>query len=136
MGDISHIMELEYKPDFYQVKERMEAWWQDEVLDRIPVKVTAPIEEIEGCEGWIISAALPLSVSGGSLFEEKDWKHHGKGFTAPVSLFYQSLYTRNDYSRIGYVGPSSQNSAKEDTGDHLSLSGTSHTMYGQLNQRK
>ena len=67
-------MELELKQDFPLVQERMEAWWRGEIIDRIPVKVTAPSREIKGCQGWILSAAFPLSVSGGSLFEQEDKK--------------------------------------------------------------
>ena len=69
-----YMMELEFKPDFSQVQERMEAWWQDEVLDRIPVKVTAPKKEKKGSEGWILSSAFPLSTSDGKLFEIENKK--------------------------------------------------------------
>ena len=63
-------MKLENKPDFPMVQQRMEAWWEGGILDRIPVKVTAPMENIKGSKGWILAAAFPLSVAGGSLFEE------------------------------------------------------------------
>jgi hypothetical protein len=52
---------LLYKDDFSEAKKRMEAWWQGEVLDRIPIKITAPKKEIKGLDSWIMSGAFPLS---------------------------------------------------------------------------
>jgi len=36
-------MELECKPDAEEAKERVDAWWRGEVLDRVPIKVVAPL---------------------------------------------------------------------------------------------
>ena len=35
-------MELEYKEDWEQARERIAAWWQGEVIDRAVIQVTAP----------------------------------------------------------------------------------------------
>ena len=37
-------MELEYKADTEEAKQRIEAWWRGEKTDRVPVKVTAPLK--------------------------------------------------------------------------------------------
>ena len=36
------MMELIYKEDWQEAQERMEAWWQGEILDRAVIQVTAP----------------------------------------------------------------------------------------------
>ncbi len=36
-------MELECKPDAEEAKERVDAWWRGQVLDRVPIKVYAPL---------------------------------------------------------------------------------------------
>ena len=37
-------MNLKYKPDWEETKERYKAWWHGEVLDRCAISVTAPLE--------------------------------------------------------------------------------------------
>ena len=44
---------LEYKPDWEQARERIMAWWEREILDRVVVQVTAPKPE---------KPAVPLPV--------------------------------------------------------------------------
>ena len=65
---------LLYKDDFSEAKDRMEAWWQGEVLDRIPLKVTAPKEEIKGLKEWILSSAFPLVKSDMQIFRAEGEK--------------------------------------------------------------
>jgi len=36
----THVVELEYKPDFEQALERLEAWWLCEIVDRPPVTMS------------------------------------------------------------------------------------------------
>ncbi len=43
-------MGLEYKPDFDEAAERVEAWWRGEELDRVPLKVMAPIGHVPWAE--------------------------------------------------------------------------------------
>ncbi len=35
-------MEFQYKEDWPQARERIEAWWQGEIIDRVAIRVTAP----------------------------------------------------------------------------------------------
>ncbi|MHC4481010.1 MAG: hypothetical protein ACYS1C_08605 [Planctomycetota bacterium] len=39
-------MGSELKPDLREAQERVEAWWSGEMLDRVPVRVTAPLREV------------------------------------------------------------------------------------------
>jgi hypothetical protein len=39
-------MQLEYKRDFEEARQRVEAWWRGEALDRVPIKVMAPLERV------------------------------------------------------------------------------------------
>jgi 5-methyltetrahydrofolate--homocysteine methyltransferase len=39
-------MGLEFKPDWEECRPRLEAWWQGQILDRVPVMVTAPLREV------------------------------------------------------------------------------------------
>jgi hypothetical protein len=43
-------MELELKPDWEECRARIDAWWRGEMLDRVPIKVTAPLWEVESDE--------------------------------------------------------------------------------------
>ena len=63
--------DLKYKSDFDEMKNRIEAWWEGEILDRVPLKVTAPNEDIPGAEGWIFSTAFPLACGDGRIFSDE-----------------------------------------------------------------
>ena len=51
-------MQLMYKEDWEQARNRMDAWWLGEVIDRVAVRVTAPKEDRHSC-----LSTLPTSVS-------------------------------------------------------------------------
>ena len=38
------MMEMEFKPDWNQTVKRFEAWWAGEIIDRVVLQVTAPIQ--------------------------------------------------------------------------------------------
>lgn len=38
-------MRLIYKDDWDEARRRMEAWWEGEIIDRVPIKITAPIQK-------------------------------------------------------------------------------------------
>ncbi len=42
MTSIAGIQQLEYKPDWPQAARRIEAWWEREIVDRVPIQVSAP----------------------------------------------------------------------------------------------
>jgi len=52
-------MKLVYKDDWDEAQRRIEAWWQGEIIDRVPIKVTAPKEGEE--ETWALASAFPMS---------------------------------------------------------------------------
>ena len=52
-------MESIYKSDIKKAQERMEAWWENEVIDRVAIRITAPNENIAGCTKWIYTTAFP-----------------------------------------------------------------------------
>jgi len=58
-------MKLTYKDDWDEARARMEAWWKGEIIDRVPIKVTAPKEGQE--ETWPIASAFPMSSPTQSL---------------------------------------------------------------------
>jgi len=40
-------MELEFKPDWPDCRRRIDAWWEGELLDRVPIMIQAPLEQDE-----------------------------------------------------------------------------------------
>ncbi len=40
-------MKLVYKDDWEEAQRRTEAWWKGEIIDRVPIKITAPKKETE-----------------------------------------------------------------------------------------
>lgn len=50
-------MELIYKDDWDEARRRMEAWWEGEIIDRVPIKITVPIQkrEIKKDKSWSLS---------------------------------------------------------------------------------
>ena len=63
-------MELACKPDWAQARKRMEAWWEGELLDRVCIRITAPIKQDsrpqpppvppEELESWWMDPALVI----------------------------------------------------------------------------
>jgi len=39
-------MELEFKPDWEECRQRVEAWWEGRLLDRVPIRVRAPLKRL------------------------------------------------------------------------------------------
>jgi len=50
-------MELIYKDDWDEARRRIDAWWEGEIIDRVPIKITAPIQkrEIKKDKSWSLS---------------------------------------------------------------------------------
>lgn len=62
-------LNIDAKDGWKEAKERMEAWWNAEVIDRVAIKVTAPKKSIEGSQGWIMTTGFPIARSDNSIIE-------------------------------------------------------------------
>ncbi len=58
-------MKVIYKEDWDEARRRMEAWWKGEIIDRVPIKVTAPKKGQE--KTWAMACAFPMGSPDNSL---------------------------------------------------------------------
>jgi len=73
-------MRLAYKDDWDEAKKRMEAWWNGEIIDRVPIEVTAPRKGEE--KTWPMTLAFP----GGPLIQKVTPDNLEDYFTDPKQV--------------------------------------------------
>ncbi|MDD5659218.1 MAG: hypothetical protein PHR39_04295 [Actinomycetota bacterium] len=62
-------MELKNKEDFDDAVKRVEAWWEGEIIDRVPIMITAP-KKNNNTQYWIGAPAFPLAGFWSGLLKE------------------------------------------------------------------
>ena len=47
------------KEDLKEAQQRVEVWWEGHIIDRVEIRITAPLKSIRGLEKWIITTGFP-----------------------------------------------------------------------------
>lgn len=77
-------MKIKNKEDFEEAKLRIEAWWNGEIIDRVPIMITAPKKNNNKYNNWIYPSAFPLSgIWDGTLTGYEKVKDPESFFTDP-----------------------------------------------------
>jgi len=88
---------LLYRDDFGEVKERMEAWWQSEVLDRIPCKNYSPQKRNKRIK-WmdIIFCISTIKIWSTDIWRRRkeDWRFR--------ELFYKSGSSYSPFRKVDW----------------------------------